>query len=548
LTFTASQRASKIGRALESAVTGQKLPTRLWAATLRSPWTQAAVLVAGTLVVYRYAFFDVARADQLIYLYRTADIHGLWNLTLGAYDFNRTHSVGDFVLFRPVLYMLLGLERWLWGYNFPAWQATSIGLHISVVLSLFYYFRYVCRQTSVQQSATRQNERSFAPFICALFFAFLYAGTELVAWHHIVGYLLFCLLAVQALFAYQRFLDRRNGLNAALIVLFAGLACFTYELGNVLAWLLALALLATTVVERRTRQAAPIGTANQAISIAAACLLLILPIGYLAWSYSNYVATVGAMTYRPPVSNPYVIWLSVESIAAWTFSIFVPGGLQLYPGGRIVVRGGVHLPLMAAGIAATVFICAITLLVRRRARIDLIRNGIPTLAMALLTLSFAAIISIGRGAERSEAYVLGNNTYYTYIFALFLLVGLFHIVVAPVVAEASPAIVRTRRLMFALIGVTAVIAGVRTYRLHEAMYKTFSGPIGWLVRQIETLEAQHGADADFSFSLDPACGGIYLIPWFADQALEKHQRYTIATALFPREERDAGGKYTVHCP
>jgi hypothetical protein len=540
LTFTANQHASETGRAFESAVAGQKLRTRLWP-ILRSPWTQVAVLIAGTLLVYRYAFLDVARADQLIYLYRTVDIHGLWNLTLGLYDFNRTHSVGDFVLFRPILYMLLGLERWLWGYNFLAWQATSIGLHILVVLSLFSYFHYICRRFS------QQNETSFAPFISTLFFAFLYAGTELVAWHHIVGYLLFCLLAVQALFAYQRFLDRHNGLDAASIVLFAGLACFTYEIGSVLAFALGVSLLATVVVERSTKQAAPTGAANHAISIAAAALLLTLPAVYLTWSYWNYIATVGAMTYRPPVSNLHLILLSVKSIVIWTISIFAPGSLRLYPGGRIA-GGAAHTPLLTAGIAAIAVACAIIVLVRRRVRIDIVHDGLPALAMGLITLSFAFIISAGREAAGGGVYVLGNNTYYTYIFAQFLLVGLFHIVVAPAVAEGTPVIIRTRRLLFASIGVLAVIAGAQTYRLHEAMYQTYSGPIGRLVQKIEALKAQHGGEADFSFSLDPACGGIYLIPWFADQALEKHQRYTIATALFPHEARDAGGKYTVQCP
>ena len=102
--------------------------------------------------------------------------------------------------------------------------------------------------------------------------------------------------------------------------------------------------------------------------------------------------------------------------------------------------------------------------------------------------------------------------------------------------------------MFASIGALTVIMGVEVYRLHEAQYETYSGPIGRLVQNVERLQVQHRGEADFSFSLDPGCGGIYLIPWFAGQALERHQRYTTATALFPHEARDSGGKYTVLCP
>ena len=506
-------------------------------------WTQAAVLAVGTLVVYRYAFFDVARADQLVYLYRTADIHGLWNLTVASYDFNRTHSAGDFELFRPVLYMLLGFERWLWGYNFVAWQATSIGLHITVVLSLFSYFRYVCRR------ATRPGEASFAPFAFALFFAFLYAGTEMVAWHHIVGYLLFCLLAVQALFAYQRFLDRRDALNAGLIVLLSGLACFTFELGNVLAGLLGLALLATVALERWTKYPAPERAGNNTNSLVAAVLLLVLPVAYLSWSYLNYIAIFEEMPYRPPLSSPHLIWLlSAKSVVTWTISIFVPGWYALQPGSRITLAQVGYLGQVPGTIVGIMLVCAIILPLRRMTALNLARNGLPTLVMALLGLAFTLVISIGRGVARGEDYVLRANTYYAYILALFLLIGLFHAIVAPTGAEESPALIWLRRGTLASLAAIAMISGTKVYRLHEAMYQTYSGPIGQLVQKLEILETQHRGTAGFSFSLAPDCSGIYLIPWFAEQALDKQQRYTVATALFPHEERDAGGKYIVHCP
>jgi hypothetical protein len=368
----------------------------------------------------------------------------------------------------------------------------------------------------------------------------------MVAWHHIVGYLLFCLLAVHALFAYQRFLDCRDALNAGLIVLLTGLACFTFELGNVLAGLLGLALLATVALERWT---IPKRTGNNANALLAAGLLLVLPVAYLSWSYLNYIAIFEAMPDRQPLSNPHLIWLlSAKFIVTWAVSIFVPGWYPLEPGSRITLDQVGYLGQVPATIVGIMLVCAIILPLGRMTALNVARNGLPTLVVALLGLAFTLVISIGRSVARGEGYVLHANTYYAYILALFLLIGLFHSIVAPTGAEESPAMIWLRRGTLASLVAIAMISGAKVYRLHEAMYQTYSGPIGRFVQKLEILEAQHGGKADFSFSLAPDCSGIYLIPWFALHALDKHQRYTVATALFPHEERDASGKYIVHCP
>jgi hypothetical protein len=63
-------------------------------------------------------------------------------------------------------------------------------VHVAIVLSLFAYFRQ--RLAGLLPPA----QLSASPFVLALFFALLFAGTEMVAWHPVVGYLLFCLLTI----------------------------------------------------------------------------------------------------------------------------------------------------------------------------------------------------------------------------------------------------------------------------------------------------------------------------------------------------------------
>lgn len=518
---------------------------------LSSQWVQLGVLCIVTITAYQYAFYDVARADQLVYLYRTVDIHSLWDLTINAYDFNRTHSVGDFVLFRPILYMLLGLERWMWGYNFTAWQATSISLHIAIVISLFFYFQYVCQRNLSSEQTT------FTPFILALFFALLYAGTELVAWHHIVGYLLFCLFMVQTLYAYQKFSDYHDKFSALIMVTLAGLACFTYELGNVLALLLGFAIMATIAVEHRNKTTSSVESVSHLrVQILSAFSLFCLPILYLSWSYFNFATKVGQTTfYRPPTFSIYhLIEATFKAMGFWSLSTLIPSALHLVPGGRITAR----LPFPVINFASFLgFLLALILSIsaamlffqRNKHYCNKLQNQISAAIVTSLALGYALIIEIGRGMERGEKYVMSGNSYYSYIFALLFLLAFFHIVIVPSGSKAaSQKVIFLRQTMFGCIIVIGLMGGVLIYQLHHTMYHTYSGPIRELIQKIEILKKKHGNEPDFSFSLATNCGGVYLIPWFTDQALEKHERYTISMALFPHNERDMHGKYIINCP
>src|SRR5690242_18079026 len=95
------------------------------------------LLLLVVTAAYYPSLFQAARADQLGYLYGTRDKAGLFSLTLGSYSWNREFH-GDIHFFRPVLYFLLGVERWAFTpYHFWAWQLASLLLHLAVVVLLF---------------------------------------------------------------------------------------------------------------------------------------------------------------------------------------------------------------------------------------------------------------------------------------------------------------------------------------------------------------------------------------------------------------------------
>jgi hypothetical protein len=501
---------------------------------------QMLVLALATIAAYYHAFFDVARADQLIYLYRTVGLD-LRALTVGSYDFNR--SVGDFLLFRPVLYLLLGVERWAWGYHFVGWQATSIGLHVGIVLSLFAYFRQRLKQRPLERA-------SATPFVLALFFALSFAGTEMVAWQHIAGYLLFCLLAVQAALAYQRLLTEPAPRHGAALVGCAGIACFTYELGNVLA--LAYAAMLLYVQGRRASGEA---TARRGVLLATGLLLIAAPCGYVLWSWLDYRPPATAAGALPTLDIarlvPRFVGAMAISAGYWFCASLWPAALHLVPGARI--QGARPFPLLSVLSAVNLAFCllmagaAIPFAFHRRVR-QLATDWLPAAAFIVLAASYTAIIVLGRSLERGIIETLSVNSYYAYIFALLLVLALFHLVLVPAEAAVDAQGLRRRRVLLASLMAIALIGGGRIFALHAAMHRVYSGPVEAVLERIDALEAQHGREPDFSFTLAADCPTLLDIPWFAAFARDNHAApYTVATALFPGAARSQGGKYSVEC-
>src|SRR5579885_3642172 len=101
---------------------------RLVASLAAAPiWMRYVGLGLFVAAAYYPALFQAARADQYIYLFSTTDKSDLFSLTLGNYSWNRQSNIGDLHFFRPVLFFLLGAERWAFGAdNFFGWQATSL--------------------------------------------------------------------------------------------------------------------------------------------------------------------------------------------------------------------------------------------------------------------------------------------------------------------------------------------------------------------------------------------------------------------------------------
>ena len=121
------------------------------------------VLAAINLIVFYPSFYNCAKADHIVYLVETAEMESLPELIGYSYSYCRTRVLlsGDRVLFRPIFYIVLSIEKWLWGYNFIYWQLTGFFLHLIIMLALLAHRRFVLRLSSM----TVNNNRSGASFL-----------------------------------------------------------------------------------------------------------------------------------------------------------------------------------------------------------------------------------------------------------------------------------------------------------------------------------------------------------------------------------------------
>ena len=136
------------------------------------------VVLAISLIVFFPSFFHITRADHTIYLTETSDIHNLPDQIRHSYSYARQRKTnqGDVILFRPLLFVLMSVEKQLFGYDFRWWQITGFALHLVVALQLLRIMRFAGGSS------------------CAYFFILLFSvltiSQEMVIWHHISGYIL----------------------------------------------------------------------------------------------------------------------------------------------------------------------------------------------------------------------------------------------------------------------------------------------------------------------------------------------------------------------
>jgi len=145
-------------------------------------------IAAFNIIIYYPSLFHIPRADQWCYLADTSDYEDLSSLVTRFYSYNRVRlfNPGDSILFRPIFFILLGIEKWAFGNNFIYWQLMGIILHLILVYFLL--------------KLLLEIQSSIFAYLLVFYFSTITVNQEMIIWHHINAYILFMIFVLGALY------------------------------------------------------------------------------------------------------------------------------------------------------------------------------------------------------------------------------------------------------------------------------------------------------------------------------------------------------------
>jgi len=509
-------------------------------------WLQRALLAAAIVWVFWDGIWaGVPRSDQLVYLHHISQFDSLWDILAHSPSWNRTlpDTGTDAILYRPILYLLLGSFYYLFRYNFVAWQIAGLSLHVLVALGL----HLVLIQGRLKHT--------LFPLVIALLFATAYLASELVLWNNIVGYVLFCALEVYAVYFFLRYLQSDRGVFLALCGALTLMAEFTHEAGAIVNLLLAATLFARSLSTQSHRK----------IDRRFALLFLLAALMPPLASLIDLHARGFEFAPRLRATEPWQLVLVGEAvfrqIGFWLSAWLAPTVYRVFPGSHAVAvvfaAGPTGLALL--NLAALVLLVAASVRGLLRLRHSSVSRREPEFAFALcmlFLLGYSMMIAIGRTAARGLMH-LNVNIYYGYIANLTVCVAVALAAAVGRTRAAATAIdsrpdphppnlgagsMQTARLSWVGPGVLAAltvlaIANALGVRAIARQYRyAYAAPQQEVVDHVLAWRT-HVADRQRYFVVSPTCRGNEPIGWFTENLLRRNSGWrppvTFADVLWP---------------
>lgn len=423
---------------------------------------QKIFIVAVIILVFWHGIWDaVPRADQIPYLHQISQFHNFFTIIKNSYAWNRVIAGGDELLFRPILYIQLGTFYYIFGYNFVLWQLSSLVMHILVVLAV---------HSLLLKSSLRQT---LYPLLLSLLLGVAFTSSELVFWHHIGGYLLFCLLSVYSIIFLIKFFETKNVKFVCIALILTTASEFTYELGFVLNIFVSIVFLyrrlffATNNIPLQkladecvfrddttrgtavysctasTEQGAPSvelpkmsneNQLNSKLSIIFIITSLLYPLLSIYNLHSmGLLSNIHRFKSMPDITNVSIFYYAKEQIYFWFTCLLLPSKIHIISTGRSVIdkidisQSNIRLYYVNLFALKALFFSLIFRIIFNNNIASYIKNYNAIFSCFLSTLfiyTYSLIISYGRTAKRGIDYTLLNNIYYSYIPYAIAIVGI----------------------------------------------------------------------------------------------------------------------------
>ena len=360
------------------------------------------LLVGIILLAFSPSFFaGHPRADQVWYLNQVSIFDTFNGLLSNAPSWNRSFSAGDFILYRPILYIQLNLFYFFFRHNYFLWQLASIVLHSLVALTIYSLFL----KTSIS--------KTIYPFLIASLFAVGFSNCELTLWNHISGYITFSFFGLFSLLSILNYYENAKLPWLILSMISCFLSALTYELGVVLLFIYLIHIISNDDKFRISHKKKYI-IFGFVFLIA---LYFYLNISDLAFRNQLNVLPSGnnfGNSFTEQINNVFeLVLISFTQTLYWIFSIFIPAAIKFEARDRAALVG-----INTQGILF--YINCISLVILIISILPFWKNifsGITkrtTPIMATLFL-YSFIISFGRSGPNGLIQANLANTYYSYI-------------------------------------------------------------------------------------------------------------------------------------
>ncbi|MEI6438111.1 MAG: hypothetical protein WCO69_05120 [Candidatus Omnitrophota bacterium] len=443
------------------------------------------------------------------------------------YNRTRTFSPGDVLLFRPLLFLMLYLQKMIFGYAFFWWQLTALGAHLFSVWALWRLLRRWAGDHAGSQAAA---------WLFTIFFAFLFANTEAVIWHGITPYVFFAGFILMALDQLETHLlsaghDQRS-LNTCAGWLLA--AVLIYEAGI---WYIPCLFLYAFLSLK--------GSGREQKS-----LILLVPILiYAGWDIGHWLITAchfDAETSRIAGTLPGLKTLmNFGSVAKW----FIAGGFFLQPQdiipiSRLMVRPDVFRwdwPLAnadparwigAAALIATAASAGISMLKCRKETMSA-----KALLLTAMLAGYVLIIVAGRANVREDGSGLHRSLYYFYN---------FWVLFTPLLFLVTRPLFNKHRLLAGALSITLLCLAVQGSWNISRICTTIAEdqrPSRLLIKLLEGFIAQHRQEKDLSFYIRPNEPGNYWVNWLIKKNDPPGKHYYFVDVLYPQYTDPLHPKY-----
>jgi hypothetical protein len=506
---------------------------------LRNHWAQRLLIIFTLILVFWHGLWGGApRTDQVIYLHQISQFNNFWDIFTNAPSWNRTQSAGDFILYRPILYLLLGSFYYVFEYDFVKWQIASLVLHVIVVLGVHSLL------------LLGRLRLTLYPLLLAIFFGVSLLGSELVLWNHIVGYILFSAFLVYSVYFLVIYFQKNIERYAWLSLLIGCFAQFTYEFGVILNIFIIITFCYRHYSYYRSNSL-------HKSNIKWAILFLFSVLLYPLFSVLDlWLNGFDVMPSEGQVFSIQSIFLAssyaFKQILFWLGCWVLPAAYDIDAGGRAVFYGlNLTSPIFIINLIA---VLSLFFILMRDYGIEKIKVSITKYNLSLIIIfclfflfSYSFIIAYGRTLPRGLYYVLANNIYYSYIACLICSMAFALVTIKCTKgnlirskADSKEFNFEFRNLFiffcfFILISFNAY--GV--FKVSKSYRYDYSLPRLELISRVSNwLETEEQNPSSF-FWINPDCEGNHLLTWVIEEDMRKNMGWkppvSLLELLFPEK-------------